>query len=777
MLNPAGACTAHCAYCFGPNTGPLMDEATLGAALDWIERVRQPDQTLELVLHGGEPLLAGVAWYRQALPQIRTRFGPGLRLSMQSNLWLLDDAFWDLIEEYAIGLGTSLDGPQPINDAQRGQGSFVKTMRGIEIARGHGIGVGIICTFTRQSAERWQEIFDFFLSEGLSFSFHGAIPTLDGGTTGSLALTADGYARLFTAMFDYYLTKIKHIRVDTLDQLARGLTGHCTVCTFGPCLGRYLSISSDGGIYPCNRFAPHPAWRLGAVQDRPAFEDLAGTSAWQHLKEREASVKHDCGDCAWFSNCSGGCAYHALAAGTDRRDGYCQAYQRIFAHVTDRVLSQVFSEDNLAAVVAEGSSDQRGLLRRGELLQVMRGGPHPSSTITRAREAAAAVALAVCGSPAAAFGRLEQVGLITRPQDARVSLDRLWQRLRRLPQNRNEAYVHVTYACNLTCSHCYATGGPARSAESMSVAQVRAVLAALIEHSFQRIKITGGEPLMHPHWTEIQDLLISLRSAGSGSQVVLRTNLTLPLSAADLDPLVRCVDHIIVSIDGDQASHDARRGTGAYARTVKNLRDLVQVCGATPVSIAATITNEQAHGQPGRSVRALGAELNCEVRFRPLLPLGRGRGLSLPAGAGLPTSTGIEALDRFHARNSCSLGQNLHFDVNGDCYPCFALLGEEHRLGNIFAQGLGAIMDRNARYSQCTVDTNRQCRGCVWRYLCGGSCRIGNAGEDPNEPPLDCAALERRSALVLGHALDVLGVDRHLWRDAGLPEGADRTPQ
>jgi uncharacterized protein len=752
-----------------------MDEATLGAALDWLAMIRQPDQTLELVLHGGEPLLAGVAWYRHALPRIRTRFQTGLRLSIQSNLWLLDDAFCDLIEEYDIGLGTSLDGPQPINDAQRGQGSFAKTMRGIQIARSRGISVGIICTFTHRSADRWQEVFDFFLSEGLSFSFHGAIPTLDEGADQPFALTADGYARLFTAMFDYYLTKIRHIRVATFDELARGLTGHCTACTFAPCLGRYLSISSDGGIYPCNRFAAHSAWRLGAVQDRPTFADLAGTAAWQRLQEREASVRQDCDDCAWFSNCSGGCAYHALAAGTDRRDGYCQAYQRIFAHVTDRVLNQVFSADNLAAVVAEGSSDQRGLLRRGELLQVMGGGPHPSSTVIRAREAAAAVALAVCGSPAAAFGTLEQVGLITHPQGARVSLERLWQRLRRLPQNRSEAYVHVTYACNLTCSHCYATGGPARSAESMSVAQVQAVLASLIEHSFQRIKITGGEPLMHPHWTEIQDLLISLRSARSDSQVVLRTNLSLPLSAADLVRLVDCVDHIIVSIDGDQESHDARRGAGAYARTVKNLRNLVQVCGAIPVSLAATVTNEQAHGQPGRSARALGAELNCEVRFRPLLPLGRGRGLSLPTGAGLPTSTGIDVLNSFHARNSCSLGQNLHLEVNGDCYPCFALLGEEHKLGNIFEQGLGPIMDRNARYSQCTVDTNRQCCDCVWRYLCGGSCRMGNSGEGPNEPPLDCAALERRSALVLSHALDVLGVDRHVWRGAGLPEGGDRT--
>jgi len=770
MLNPSGACMAQCAYCFGPNTGPVMDDSTLAAALDWIDSIRQPAQPVELVLHGGEPLLAGIVWHQRAPGLMRTRFGPSLRLSRQSNLWLLDDAFCDLFDQYDVALGTSLDGPGAINDAQRGKGYFAKTMRGIQTARRHGIAVGVICTFTSRSAQRWREVFDFFLDEGISFSVHGATPTFGKGNPQSLALTPDDYASLVTAMFDYYLLHIEQIRIATFDQLARGMTGSCTVCTFSPCLGRYLAISSDGGIYPCNRFASDRAWRLGMVQERPSLPELSQTAPWQQLKQRETEVELDCRDCAYVANCNGGCAYHAIAAGVDRRDGFCSAYQRIFGHVTEKVLAQVFSEENMTAVVDEGIRDSRGLLRKGALLQVARGGAHPSSTITRAQEAVAAVAIAITPSPVEAFDKLNGLGLIAHPDRARAALRKLWQRLQRLPQERSEAYLHVTYACNLTCSHCYASGSPARSAESMPVAQVQELLQALIAHSFRRIKITGGEPLMHPRWTELRDMLISLRSNKSQSQLVLRTNLSLPCSPSELNALAQCVDHIIVSIDGDQASHDGRRGLGAYARTTENLGGLVQVRGTTRVTLAATLTDEQVRGASGQSVRDLAAELNCDVRFRPLLPLGRAAVLPFQREFNPPAVGRAEVLSGLRIRNSCSLGQNLHIEVDGTCYPCFALTGERHNLGNALDHGLDVIVRRNLRYSQCTVDTNEQCRHCVWRYLCGGSCRIWSSSDDPDSPPRDCFALQQHAAFVLRNALDVLGVDQERWRSAGLPD-------
>ena len=125
------------------------------------------------------------AAYRRArlvpprLPLLRRRFGQGLRLGIQSNLWLLDDETCELFREHRVSIGTSLDGPEAVNDAQRGAGYFARTMAGIETARRNGLSAGIICTFTRRSAPHYREVFEFFAGQGLGFSVHAAVCGLD----------------------------------------------------------------------------------------------------------------------------------------------------------------------------------------------------------------------------------------------------------------------------------------------------------------------------------------------------------------------------------------------------------------------------------------------------------------------------------------------------------------------------------------------------------------------------------------------------------------------
>ena len=110
-----------------------MPAQVFDAALDWISAATSPDETPEITFHGGEPLLAGIEWYRRVLPLVRERL-PDARLALQSNLWLLDDELCRLFAEYGVSLGTSLDGPRPINDRQRGRGSYRRTMAGIAAA-------------------------------------------------------------------------------------------------------------------------------------------------------------------------------------------------------------------------------------------------------------------------------------------------------------------------------------------------------------------------------------------------------------------------------------------------------------------------------------------------------------------------------------------------------------------------------------------------------------------------------------------------------------------
>ncbi|MBN1582037.1 MAG: TIGR04083 family peptide-modifying radical SAM enzyme, partial [Anaerolineae bacterium] len=623
MLIPSLACQAACAYCFGPNQGPTMSSATFDTTTKWIDSISGSSERVDLTFHGGEPLLAGKAWYARQLGLLRSRFGKRLKLSIQSNLWLLDDDFCSLFKEYDVAIGTSLDGPREINDRQRGKGYFDKTMAGIERARRNGMSVGVICTLTRLSAPHYQQVFDFFSSNHLAFSVHAAVATLEDSRKDSLAMSPQAHADLFVRLFDTYMEHITEIQITTFDAMAKSISaGKGGICTFTDCLGDYMTVGPQGGIYSCNRFAGHPEWRLGSVQEQPDRKGLARSPIWTRLQERQAAAAQACGDCAHFAYCRGGCAYNAVTHGSGARDPHCTAYKQLFDHIADRALEQVFSEQNLDAVVSEGPN-KHGLMRKGKLLQIMRDGPHPRQVARQARELVAAVALGASASPQDALSKLDRAGIVTLPKMALQSLTMLRNKLdTQSQQGLVNAYLHITYACNLRCKHCYARSAPGRP-QMMGVKEVVQLVQQAAAAGFRKVVITGGEPMAHQDRDALLAALAGLRQTIKPAWVVLRTNLAYHLTPTLVDDLAHSTDQVVVSVDGDEASHDARRGAGSYARTVGNLKALLAAKPTTEIGIAAVLTAEQMGGAEGDTVRALGDALDVRVRFKSVLPLGR----------------------------------------------------------------------------------------------------------------------------------------------------------
>jgi radical SAM protein with 4Fe4S-binding SPASM domain len=121
--------------------------------------------------------------------------------------------------------------------------------------------------------------------------------------------------------------------------------------------------------------------------------------------------------------------------------------------------------------------------------------------------------------------------------------------------------LQVTRRCNLSCGHCYL--GHQRDVE-LSVGEIRMILEEFQAMQGLRFLITGGEPLLHRRFGEINAMLpdYALRT-------VLFTNGTL-LDAKVLGTLN--VHEVQVSIDGLEEAHDALRGKGSFRRTLRGVR-------------------------------------------------------------------------------------------------------------------------------------------------------------------------------------------------------------
>jgi uncharacterized protein len=351
MVVPTLGCPASCKYCWSSDKGsPVMTVETAKEMVEWLREFRRDAVTI--TFHGGEPLLAGPKYYELVLPLIASGLGDrGVAFAMQSNLWLMTPKLAKILAQYHIPIGSSLDGPEGLNDSQRGEGYFKKTMRGYGIAKENGLKVSFICTFTGRSALLLDDILDFYISNGFNLKFHPALPSLRDHKRDEFALEPDAYGDLLVSLLDKYLENKDRIEVMNIDHLCKCVfTGRGSVCTFVDCMDSTYAVGPDGSIYPCYRFVGMEKYVMGNVRDRPALEDLHQSYAGKLMQQYKKHVDKACKSCAHIRYCRGGCPYNDIVPAGGKIGGvdpHCPAYRRIFDEIKDRMNEQMFGGPGL----------------------------------------------------------------------------------------------------------------------------------------------------------------------------------------------------------------------------------------------------------------------------------------------------------------------------------------------------------------------------------------------------------------------------------------------
>jgi uncharacterized protein len=346
MLVPTLSCPARCSYCWSSEAGsPVMSIETVKEIVEWLKDFKKEPVTF--TFHGGEPLLAGADFYEKALPllaeglsHLKTAF------ALQSNLWVITPELAKILAKYNIPIGSSLDGPQELNDLQRGKGYYEKTMKGYEIATANGLKVSFICTFTKHSVKLKEEIFNFFMENGFNLKLHPALPSLRSDEPEKWALDPEEYGKLLIYLMDKYLENLGKIEIMNIDHLCKAyFTGRGTVCTFVDCMGSTFAVGPDGSIYPCYRFIGMPEYIMGNVRDHPGKDDLAKSEPWKLMHQFKEYVDKECGQCSYIKFCRGGCPYNAIVPTGGKIQGvdpHCTAYKMVFKEITDRANEEMF---------------------------------------------------------------------------------------------------------------------------------------------------------------------------------------------------------------------------------------------------------------------------------------------------------------------------------------------------------------------------------------------------------------------------------------------------
>jgi len=314
------------------------------------------DAVVEFAWHGGEPTIAGLPFYEEAL-RLQREYGQGRMIlnTLQTNATLLTDDWCRFFKANNFLIGVSIDGPEPIHNAYRktadGRGSFTETMRGIELLQKHGVAFNTLTTVNRLNMEKPLEVYRFLreLTDYMQFlPVVERIPAQSETKDGQLfatpsgihsdknersltdfSVTPTGYGGFLCAIWDEwkkYDSDKKHIQL--IDVTIGNLNGiPSSLCVHNPLCGHSGCVEANGDVYSCDRYA-FPAYKLGNITEI-SLGDLMEQNR-DFGMHKTFGLPEECLDCQYIKLCFGGCPKDRL---WENKNYLCAGYKMFFDKV------------------------------------------------------------------------------------------------------------------------------------------------------------------------------------------------------------------------------------------------------------------------------------------------------------------------------------------------------------------------------------------------------------------------------------------------------------
>jgi len=319
------------------------------------EHVRRHDlDKITLVLHGGEPLLAGAGLITHVLAAVTEAVGKDVTIqaSVQTNGVGLDEQFLAAFRRLGLRVGVSLDGDAGAHNRHR------------RFANGRGSHAAVASGLRRLTSDRYRHLFRGLLCvidlnndplDTYSAMLEFAPPRIDfllpHGTWASpppgrvADETRTPYADWLIAIFDrWYDQPRTHVRLfSDIIRLQLGQTANTESVGLAP--ADFLVIETDGAIAQVDSLKAtfDGAPRTGLHVDRHAFDDAL---LLPQIAARQAGfqvLSRTCQQCRIWRVCGGGLYAHRYRPGTGFANPsvYCPDLMRLIDHIGERVAADI----------------------------------------------------------------------------------------------------------------------------------------------------------------------------------------------------------------------------------------------------------------------------------------------------------------------------------------------------------------------------------------------------------------------------------------------------
>lgn len=238
LLDPTSACNLHCTGCWAAEYGHAQ-------SLSFDDICSIIDQGRELGVHvyiytGGEPMVR-----KADLIKICEKY-PDCAFLCFTNATLIDEDFCkEMIRVANFVPAISAEGNEATTDSRRGEGTYSKIERAMNLLRENGLPFGISACWTRANADTiaTEENIDWMIEKGALFCWYFHFMPVGRASTADLIPTPEQRERMY-----HFVREMREKKpLFTLDFQNDGeFVGGCIAGG-----RRYLHINAAGDVEPC----------------------------------------------------------------------------------------------------------------------------------------------------------------------------------------------------------------------------------------------------------------------------------------------------------------------------------------------------------------------------------------------------------------------------------------------------------------------------------------------------------------------------------------------
>jgi uncharacterized protein len=353
FVKPVGsACNINCSYCYYTGKNNLYKNTPVHL-MDWNMLEQYIAQHIEAAggnevmfsWHGGEPLLAGIDFYKKALELQRKHLPSGCRLinGIQTNGTLLDEEWCRFLASENFMAGISIDGPAHLHNFYRkdyrGEGTFDEVIQGYKLLQQYGITSEILCVVNLCNVNYPLEVYSFFKNLGAKFiTFIPLVERLPGSPTGvtSDSVPAEAFGHFLVSVFDEWIENdIGVVQVQIFEEALRpAFNREHTLCIFKKECGRVPVVEHNGDFYACDHYVDQ-AHKYGNIRNQTLSELLGAPEQTAFGRLKFESLPGYCLQCQVKEMCNGECPKNRFMQTPDGEPGLnylCSGYQLFFRY-------------------------------------------------------------------------------------------------------------------------------------------------------------------------------------------------------------------------------------------------------------------------------------------------------------------------------------------------------------------------------------------------------------------------------------------------------------